>query len=200
MEHFKFDIENELAILERYKLEPTELFAIKVILLAQQESEYEWLQRFAVIVGLRSILVRLQEKEIILKSYKIPKEGEVLEIEDIPFNKNFLKNFYRSSFEMGNELFDAYPQTCTVGNQIFNLKRVSKKFDSLEDAFSKYGKYIKYNPEAHEHVLELVNWGIDNGYSFTTLDSFIVDMDWKNIEAIKDGNGININTEAIKMI
>jgi len=153
VEHFKFDIENELLVLERYKLEPTELFAVKVILLAQQEGEYEWLQRFAKLIGLRKILVSLQEKEIILKSYKIPKEGEILEIEDIPFNKNFLKNFYRSSFEMGEELFNAYPQTCTVGNQIFNLKRVSKKFDSLEQAFTKYGKYIKFNPETHEHVL-----------------------------------------------
>jgi hypothetical protein len=200
VEHFKFDIENELLVLERYKLEPTELFAVKVILLAQQEGEYEWLQRFAKLIGLRKILVSLQEKEIILKSYKIPKEGETLEIEDIPFNKNFLKNFYKSSFEMGEELFNAYPQTCTVGNQIFNLKRVSKKFDSLEQAFTKYGKYIKFNPETHEHVLELISWGIENGYSFTTLDSFIIDMDWKNIESIKDGNGININTEAIKMI
>lgn len=200
MEHFKFDIENELLVLEHYKLEPTELFAVKVILLAQQEGEYEWLQRFAKLIGLRKILVSLQEKEIILKSYKIPKEGETLEIEDIPFNKNFLKNFYKSSFEMGEELFNAYPQTCTVGNQIFNLKRVSKKFDSLEQAFTKYGKYIKFNPETHEHVLELISWGIENGYSFTTLDSFIIDMDWKNIESIKDGNGININTEAIKMI
>ena len=200
MEHFKFDIENELAILERYKLEPTELFAVKVILLAQQESEYEWLQRFAVIVGLRNILVRLQEKEIILKSYKIPKEGEVLEIEDIPFNKNFLKNFYRSSFEMGNELFDAYPQTCTVGGQYFNLRSVSRKFDSLEDAFSKYGKYINNNPCKHEEVLDLVKWGIDNGFSFTTLDKFIIDKAWESIKNMKDNNAININNDAIKMI
>ena len=41
---------------------------------------------------------------------------------------------------------------------------------------------------------------IDNGYSFTTLDSFIIDNGWLAIKAMKEGNGINVNTDAIKMI
>ena len=193
-------MENELVILERYKLEPTELFTIKVILLAQIENEYEWLQRFAKIVKLRPILESLQQKEIILKSWKLPKEGEKLVVEDIPFNKNFQKFYFKASFELGKELFEAYPQTCIVNGQVFNLKRVSKKFGSLEEAFAKYGKYINYNNDTHNKILELINWGIENRYNFTTLDSFIVDQDWRNIEAIKENNGININNDAIKMI
>lgn len=98
------NIENEVGLCERYSLTPTELFGVKVILLAQNEGEYEWIQRFAQIVKLRSVLENLREKEIILKSWKLPKEGSKLEIEDIPFNKNFIKQFYRASFEMGEEL------------------------------------------------------------------------------------------------
>ena len=101
---------------------------------------------------------------------------------------------------MGKELFDVYPQSTIVNGQIFNLKRVSRKFDSLEDAFNKYAKYISNNNDTHQEILELVKWGIDNGYNFTTLDSFIVDNSWLAIKAMKEGNGININTEAIKMI
>ena len=193
-------LENELCLLEKYKLTPTELFTIKLILLAKEDGEYEWLQRYVQIIKLRDILVSLQEKGIILKSWKLPKEGQQLIVEDITFNQNFQKQYFRASFEMGEELFNIYPQSTIVNGQIYNLKRVSRKFDSLEDAFAKYAKYIHNNPEIHQEVIELVKWGIDNGYNFTTLDSFIVDNSWMAIKAMKEGNGINVNTEAIKMI
>ena len=193
-------LENELCLLEKYKLTPTELFTIKLILLAKEDGEYKWLQRYVQIIKLRDILVSLQEKGIILKSWKLPKEGQQLIVEDITFNQNFQKQYFRASFEMGEELFNVYPQSTIVNGQIYNLKRVSRKFDSLEDAFAKYAKYIHNNPEIHQEVIELVKWGIDNGYNFTTLDSFIVDNSWMAIKAMKEGNGINVNTEAIKMI
>ena len=200
MEHFKFEIDNELCLLERYKLSPTELFTIRVILLAKEEGEYEWLQRYAQIQKLRPLIESLQEKGIILKSWKLPKEGSQLIVEDIPFNQNFQKQFFRASFEMGQELFEVYPQSTYVSGSLYNLKRVSKHFDSLEQAFLKYSKYIKNNPETHQHIIELIRWGIDNGYNFSTLDSFIIDNSWLAIEAMKNGEGINVNTEAIKMI
>jgi hypothetical protein len=193
-------LENELCLLEKYKLTPTELFTIKLILLAKEDGEYKWLQRYVQIIKLRDILVSLQEKGIILKSWKLPKEGQQLIVEDITFNQNFQKQYFRASFEMGEELFNIYPQSTIVNGQIYNLKRVSRKFDSLEDAFAKYAKYIHNNPEIHQEVIELIKWGIDNGYNFTTLDSFIVDNSWTAIKAMKEGNGINVNTEAIKMI
>lgn len=193
-------LENELCLLEKYKLTPTELFTIRLILLAKEDGEYKWLQRYVQIIKLRDILASLQEKGIILKSWKLPKEGQQLIVEDITFNQNFQKQYFRASFEMGEELFNVYPQSTIVNGQIYNLKRVSRKFDSLEDAFAKYAKYIHNNPEMHQEVIELVKWGIDNGYNFTTLDSFIVDNSWIAIKAMKEGNGINVNTEAIKMI
>lgn len=199
MEHFKLNIENELVLLEKYKLTPTELFTIRVILLAKEEGEYEWIQRFAQTVKLIDILKSLQEKGIILKSWKII-PNTTLQVEDIPFNQNFQKQFFRASFEMGQELFEIYPQSTYVNGSLYNLKRVSKHFDSLEQAFLKYSKYIKNNPETHQHIIELIQWGIDNGYNFSTLDSFIIDNSWLAIEAMKNGEGINVNTEAIKMI
>lgn len=200
MEHFNLNIENELVLLEKYKITPTELFAVRVILLAKEEGEYEWLQRFAQTVKLREVLISLQEKGIILKSWKLPKEGNTLEIESIPLNQNFQKQFFRASFEMGQELFEVYPQSTYVNGSLYNLKRVSKHFDSLEQAFLKYSKYIKNNPDTHQHIIELIQWGIDNGYNFSTLDSFIIDNSWLAIEAMKNGEGVNVNTEAVKMI
>jgi len=200
VEHFKFEIENELVLLEKYRMTPTELFTVRVILLAKINGEYEWLQRFAQILKLRDILESLQTKGIIIKNWKFPKEGEHLVIEDIPFNQNFQKQFFRAANEMGWELYNAYPSNCFVDGQYFNLRTVSKKFGSIEQAFLKYSKYIKNNPETHQHIIELIEWGKENNYAFPTMDRFIVDLGWKALEEFKDHNVLNINNDAIKMI
>lgn len=193
-------LENELCLLEKYKLTPTELFTIKLILLAKEDGEYKWLQRYVQIIKLRDILVSLQEKGIILKSWKLPKEGQQLIVEDITFNQNFQKQYFRASFEMGEELFNIYPQFLVINGISYNARRVSKKFDSLEDAFRNYAKSIKNDPIIHKNIIELIKWGIENNYNFTTLDDFICDRSWIALQAFKNGDGININTEAIKMI
>ena len=186
-----------------YKIYPNELYTIKVILLAQ-DGEYEYLQQYA--SGFenknyfRSALEALQEKGIILKSYKMPKPGTSFIPEDVQFNQNFLKKYYRSAYEMGEELFYTYPQSCVVNNQVFNLRSVSHKFNSLEDAFAKYAKQIKNNPEIHQEILEDIKWGIENGYNFTTLDRFIVDRAYEALKAFKEGNSININLESTQLL
>lgn len=194
-------IDNELVLMEKYKLTPTELFAVRTILVAQ-EGDYEPLQKLNIILdgGFRLELERLQSKGIITQAYKLPKPGTQFIPEDVQFNKNFIKQFYRASFEMGEELFDSYPQFTTVQGAVYNLRRVSKKFNDLEDAFAKYAKIIKNDPEKHQEILELIHWGIENGYNFTTLDDFICDRGWTALSAFKNGNGINVNTDAVKMI
>lgn len=190
-------------MLDKYKLTPTELFTCKLLLIAQEEGVEDYIIRYAKIdngCSIKTTLESLQSKGIILKSYKIPKVGEKLVIEDIEFNKNFKKNIHKASFDLGKELYENYPQTTYVKGQVFNLRRVSKKFNSLEEAFFKYGKYIRFNEEVHKEVIELVKWGIDNGYNFTTLDSFIVDQDWNNIKNVRDGGDINVNYDAVRLL
>ena len=201
---FAFDINNELIFLEKYNLTPTELMTIRTILLAQ-DNQKDYLFKFNNIltktdVKFRDILISLQNKQIITKAYKIPNEGESFEFEDVTFNKSIVKAFYRASFELGKELFNVYPQTTIVNGVIYALRRVSKKFNSLEDAFRVYGKMIRWDEELHNEIIELVKWGIDNDYSFTTLDDFIVDNAWESIRAIRDGHAININFNAIKQL
>lgn len=201
---FAFDIDNELTLLEKYNLTPTELMTIQTILLAQDHQE-DYLFKFNNIltktdVKFRDILISLQSKQIITKSYKIPEEGEPFVFEDVTFNKLVIRAFYRASFSLGKELFNVYPQTTIVNGVVYALRRVSKKFNSLEDAFRVYGKTIRWDEELHNEIIELVKWGIDNDYSFTTLDDFIVDNAWESIRAIRDGHVININFNAIKQL
>ena len=89
MEH---SIETELTLMEQYNLDPSELFIIKTILLAQ-DGEYEYLRRYVSVLNgsFRTFLKSLQDKGIITQSYKIPKEGNQFIPEDVQFNKNFLK-------------------------------------------------------------------------------------------------------------
>ena len=185
--------------MNQYKLDSNELMCIKVILLAQ-DGEYEYLQNFAQVCQLRPLLTSLQNKGIILKSYKLPKEGSSFVPEDVQFNQNFLKKYYRSAYEMGEELFYTYPQSCVVNNQVFNLRSISHKFNSLEDAFAKYAKQIKNNPDVHKEILDNIRWGIENGYNFTTLDRFIVDRAYEALKAFKEGNTININLESTQLL
>ena len=201
MKYINHNLDNELILMKNYNLNPTELYTIKVILLAQ-DGEYNYLQKYAEVLNgnLRLCLVSLRSKGIILKSYKIPEEGTSFVPDDVPFNQNFLKTFYRSAYEMGEELFYTYPQSCVVNGQLFNIRSVSHKFDSLEDAFSKYAKQIKNNPDVHKEILDNIRWGIENGYNFTTLDRFIVDRAYEALKAFKEGNTININLESTQLL
>ena len=201
MKYLNHNLESELILMRDYKIRPDALYAIKVILLAQ-DGEYDYLRDYVQVLEgqFRKLLEYIQEKGIILKSYKIPKEGTSFIPEDVQFNQNFLKKYYRSAYEMGEELFYTYPQSCVVNNQVFNLRSVSHKFDSLEDAFAKYAKQIKNNPELHEEIIANIKWGIENGYNFTTLDRFIVDRAYEALKAFKEGNNINYNLESTTLL
>lgn len=141
------------------------------------------------------LLQGLQDAGVILKTYKIPEKGQKFDIFAVPINKNLVKDYHKSSFEMGEELFKTYPLSTVVNGIEYKLRRISKKFDSLEDAYRAYGKAIRWKPETHARVIELVEQGKENGYQFTNLGDFIVDNDWLNMEAIsKDGVMMNSNT------
>ena len=149
---------------------------------------------------MREVLEGLQNKEIILKSYKIPNKGEKFDPYSIPFNKNFIKNLYKCSFELGKELFETYPTTTVINGSIVTLRGVSKHFDSLEQCYFKYGKAIGWNLERHQHILELITWAKENNLLYKSLGAFVVDNGWYDLEALKNGDTTNVNFDAIKML
>ena len=150
-------------------------------------------------VKLRDILVSLQEKNIILKSYKIPEEGMKFNPYNIKFNKNFISYLYKASFEMGEELFNAYPQFGNIQGAVVGLRSVSKRFNSLEDAFIKYGKDIGWSLDRHKKILELLEFAKEHNLINYTLASFIIDRRYEELQALKEGDG-NINYDTIKFL
>lgn len=198
-------LEEEVTLLNKYRLIPNELLFIRVLLILQDENNEELFSKYINIlkddgINLREFICKLQEKEIILKSYKIPKEGSPFDPYAIPFNKNFLKNLYKSSFELGKELFEAYPQFGNINGNIIPLRGVSKHFDSLEDCYFKYGKYIGWSSEKHNKIIELVNWAKENNLLNMSLSSFVINNSWLDLESMRKGDTININIDSIRML
>lgn len=177
---------------------------IRTLLILQDDDNEDLFARYlqALVDGgfkIRDVILCLQEKEVILKSYKIPKEGEEFDPYSIPLNKNFIKTLYKCSFEMGKELFEEYPQFGSVQGNVVGLRSISKKFDSLESAYFRYGKSIGWNPERHNHIIELVKWAKEHNIINYTLASFIIDQRWLELKALRDGDG-NINYESVRML
>lgn len=198
-----FNLEEQVVLLEKYNINSDELLFITVILLIQEGDDNPYINLYFSLPatcrgGIRDLLTSLQQKQVITKEYKIPPSGSKFIPEDVTFNKNFIKNFYKASFWIGKELFETYPISTVVNGMEFKLRRVSKKFDSLEDAYRAYGKAISWKPDVHKNIIELVEWGKQNNYQFTTLDSFIIDHDWFNIAAMKDNSILDSNT--VKML
>ena len=198
-------IEEQLILMEKYKLTSDELLFITVLLLLQDNEDYVFISHYLNLPnecrnGIRDNLISLQNKGIILKSYKVPNIGEKFIPEDVELNKNFVKNYYKSSFDIGKELFEAYPMFGLINGEPVGIRSVSKKFDSLEDFYKYYGKSIHWNPETHEHIIELVNWGKENNLINCSLCNFVVDRKWDTLEAMKEGDVGTVNINAIKLV
>lgn len=206
MKHLTLTLEEEVCLLDKYGLTPNELLVVRVLLILQDDNEEELFQKLMVTLKhinlpLREVLAQLQKKEVILKSYKIPNYGEKFDPHAIPINKNFIKALYKSSFEMGKELFDSYPQFGTINGNLIPLRGISKKFDSLEQAYFKYGKSIGFNPDKHKAIIELVNWARENNILNCSLASFIVNEGWHDLNALKNnGDVANINYDAVRIL
>lgn len=206
-------LEREVNFLVQYNLTADELLFIKVLLLFQNEPED--ILRANDMYGLigkvmdtqkknnlpPGLMIRnLQGKEIILKSWKIPKDGERFDPREIPLNKNFVKQLYRTSFEMGKELYEVYPEYANIDGSLVWLKSICKKFDSHEDCYFRYGRSINWNPETHERIVNLVIWANENRLLNSSFGNFIIDQRWTMLESLRNGDTVNVNYDTIKLI
>ena len=193
MKNLTLTIEEELSIMDKYGLTPSELLVVRVLLMLQDDNNEELFRKLIktfkqIGIKLREVLIELQNKEIILKSWKIPTEGSSFDPFSIPINKNFIKNMYKSSFELGKELFETYPQWTTINNSTVSLRGVSRHFDSLEQCYFKYGKAIGFNPERHQVIMDLIKWAKENNLLSKSLGAFVVDNGWHDLQSLKDMN------------
>jgi hypothetical protein len=194
----------QLIMMEKYGLTPSEYFVVELIFMTQEGYEESYLLRYLKLnkSTFRDDLVSLQNKGIILKSWNIPEKGSKFDPLEIPLNKNFFKNMFKSSLELGKQLFEAYPMFVNINGYTYSLRSFAKKFDTIEDFFRFYGKTIHWDLDLHNKILDLIKWEQDNNIGFLTMSvcNFVIENKWNELEALKNGDIVNINFDTIQQL
>lgn len=196
MQHFELSLNEETNIYINSGLTPTELYVLRLLFLAI-DGDPAYLINYLSNVSngkelFRQVLISLQEKKIILSSFKIPCEGESLNYKNIPFNKNFIKMYIRESNELGKELFDLYPPFINIGGKLCSIKNFTKaNLFTFEDFCIYYAKAIKLAGVTHERVIDALEFAKENNLINYTIIEFIASRKWNEIEYIRNSGDIN---------
>ena len=187
-------IENQLLMMEQYRLTAEESLMIELLFLAQpEEGHVDSLIRYLGMpitkTRLRDILLSLQAKGIITKKYKVPEEGQKFDPESVIFNENFIKNYRKYSGILGAEFFEAYPSIGIINGKEVYMKNYAKRFFTEEEMFFRYGKNIGWKLDKHKEVLELIDWAKKNKCNLLNVNiaDFIISKSWEGIKQFKEG-------------
>lgn len=180
--------------MERFRLTPEEHLVIELLFFTFEGKCLDLLTNYLNLpithTGLREVLLSLQEKGVILKSCKIPNKGEKFDIDTIQFNENFLKFYRKTSGELGQELFEAYPSEAIIQGQAVPMRNFAKKFKNEEEFFFAYGKAIGWSLVKHREVLELIQWSKNNDHFGLNMNiaDFVISKMWNSIRDHRDGS------------
>lgn len=193
------ELKQQLLFCEKYCINPNELLLLEIILIAQEDDEPEIVREyFSSRVRARGftteLLVGLRDAGVINKTYKIPEKGSIFNPLDVSLNKTKVKDFYKCSFDLGRELWETYPLFGIVNNTQVGLRGVSKKFDTIEDFYRFYGRTIRWKPEVHNQIIELVKWAKEHNILCTTIANFVIDHKWEELKALKEEGGVNYDS------
>lgn len=201
LEKLKNSIEAQLQLMQRFGLTANENLVIELLFLTFEGRCTDLLQMYLTnsknAVDLRSVLLSLQEKGVLLKSCKIPEKGQAFDIDLLQFNENFLKFYRKTSGELGMELFEAYPSEAIIQGQAVPMRNFAKKFKNEEEFFYAYGRAIGWSVKKHKEVLDLIEWSKQNDHFGLNMNiaDFVVSKMWISIRDHKDGsNAITFDT------
>lgn len=193
---YELSLKEEINIYINSRLTPTELFILRLLQLAI-DGDSSLLSSYLTGISngkelLRQVLESLKEKKVILSTFKIPSEGEVLNFKNIQFNKNFMKMYIRESNEIGKELFDAYPPFININGKMCSIKNFTKAgLFTFEEFCLYYSKAIKNASITHEKVMEALEYGKENNLINFSILEFIASHKWVEIEYIRDSGNVN---------
>jgi hypothetical protein len=176
-------------------LTPSELFILRLLFLAQ-DGELQLINNYLnnTVNGkevFKTVLRTLQEKGIILASFKLSKEGEVLKYTDIPINKNFVKKYIKESHQAGKEFFGTYPPFIYINGKMASIKNITKAgLFSIDDFCLYYNKHIKTSSITHERIMEDLKYAIENGLIHYSIIEFLASQKYLEIEYIRDSGEV----------
>lgn len=176
-----------LNIMSEYKLTADELLLVYLTFIAQSEngSNTDYFVRWYDSCGkynLKNLFESLKEKGVILKNYNpsayIP--------EEIEFNSNFLKKYFKLTGQLGQELYNAYPSYMYINGKIVSLKNISKVFRDLNELYFKYASIIKHNVNKHKEILDILEWAKSQDLVTVSLPEFIISCKWNEYKELRD--------------
>lgn len=161
-------MKEQLMLMDRFNLTAEENLVIELLFLTFEGKCTDLLAQYYSLniekTGLLEVLKSLQDKGVILKSCKFSKKGEAFDPDTVQFNENFLKYYRKTSGELGEELFNAYPNEAIIQGQAVPLRNYAKKYKDEGEFYFQYGKAIGWNPTKHQHVLDLIKWSKENDH------------------------------------
>ena len=204
MQHFELSLKEEINIYINSNLTPTELFVLRLLFLAV-DGDSKYLMNYISNISngknlFRSVLESLITKKVINSTFKVPKEGETLNYNNIPFNKNFIKMYLRESNDIGKEFFDTYPPFININGKLCSIKNFTKaSLFSFDEFCIYYAKQLKNSSVAHERVMEALVFGKEHNLINYTILEFISSKKWEEIEYIRNSGNVNgyNNTELL---
>ena len=176
-----------LNIMSEYKLTADELLLVYLTFLAQSEngSNTNYFLRWYDLYGkynLKNLFESLKEKGVILKNYN----PSAYVPEEIEFNSNFLKKYFKLTGQLGQELYNAYPSYMYINGKIVSLKNISKIFRDLNELYFKYASIIKHNVNKHKEILDILEWAKSQDLVTVSLPEFIISCKWNEYKELRD--------------
>jgi hypothetical protein len=191
----ELSLKEEINIYISSGLTPSELFILRLLFLAQ-DGDTSLINNYISNADngkevFKVVLKSLQNKGIILASFKMPKEGEILRYTDIPINKNFVKKFIRESNQIGKEFFDAYPPFIYINGKMASIKNITKAgLFSIDEFCFFYGRQLKLSSVKHERVMEALEYGKEHNLINYSILEFIASQKWNEIEYIRSSGEV----------
>lgn len=189
---FNTSVENDVKILSHYQLTCEELMLIK-LLFYSKEHHTDPINQFMTEckhTDIVTIIQSLMEKGVLIKANV--SEG-TLQISDLVFNKVFLKGYMKFSYDLGMELFMAYPNILRINGVNYSAKNIAKKFNSLEEFSFFYAKSIGFNEEKHKHVMEMLEFAKENDLLHFGICEFVISQKWFEYEEIQKNGDYSYN-------
>lgn len=176
-----------LNIMSEYKLTADELLLVYLTFIAQSEngSNTNYFLRWYDSCGkynLKNLFESLKEKGVILKNYN----PSAYVPEEIEFNSNFLKKYFKLTGQLGQELYNAYPSYMYINGKIVSLKNISKVFRDLNELYFKYASIIKHNVNKHKEILDILEWAKSQDLVTVSLPEFIISCKWNEYKELRD--------------
>lgn len=191
------ELDITLNIMTKYELTADELLLIYLTFIAQTENgdpeEHRvYFKRWYDGGGkerLRDLFNSLKTKGIIKKNYS-PDSYDPNEIE---FNQNFIKQYFKLTGELGRDLMEHYPSTLYINGKYVSLKNISKKFKDLQEFYFWYASSINHSITKHSEIIEILEWSKSNDLIHIPIIEFVASYKWQEFKELKV-NGVKGNS------